>query len=126
MVREARTYCYSLPFCMIIKGNGELVLLDFNAKGNQYIANQITREDVQKCFFKRGDLYNVMFPIGKTLQYILAKTKVVPKLTGREEYKFKKVIPPITALTTPKNIRGYNHLGFFLSNCFFFSNFGRS
>lgn len=92
MVREARTYCYSLPFCMIIKGNGELVLLDFNAKGNQYIANQITREDVQKCFFKRGDLYNVMFPIGKTLQYILAKTKVVPKLTGREEYKFKKVI----------------------------------
>lgn len=92
MVHEARTYCYSLPFCMIIKENGELVLLDFNAKGNQYIVNQIAREDVQKCFFKRGDLYNVMFPIGKTLQYILAKTKVVPRLTGREEYKLKKVI----------------------------------
>lgn len=91
-VRGVRTYCYSTPFCMIIKANDELALLDLNAKGNQYLVNQIGREDIRSCFFKKGNLYDVMFPVGKTIQYILAKVNVVPKLTKREEYKLKKII----------------------------------
>lgn len=91
-VREVRTCFYSIPFCMIIKTSGELVLLDIDAKGNQSIVNQIGRKDVQRCFLRQDNLYDMMFPIGKTMQYILAKTKVVPKLTGCEEYKLKKVI----------------------------------
>lgn len=91
-VREVRTCCYSIPFCMIIKASGELVLLDINAKSNQYLVSQLGRENVRRCFFKTGDSYNTVFPIGKTIQYILAKANVVPKLTSREEYKLKKII----------------------------------
>ena len=81
-----------IPFCMIIKASGELVLLDINAKSNQYLVSQLGRGEMSGCFFKTGDSYNTVFPIGKTIQYILAKANVVPKLTSREEYKLKKII----------------------------------
>lgn len=52
-VRDAKPYRYITPFCMIIKKNGELMLLDLNAKGNQHIVNQMGRGEIRDGFLKR-------------------------------------------------------------------------
>lgn len=91
-VRDAKPYRYITPFCMIIKKNGELMLLDLNAKGNQHIVNQMGRGEIRDGFLKKGNSYEAMYSIGKTMQFILAKAIIEPKLTKYEESKLKKII----------------------------------
>ena len=91
-VRDAKPCRYITPFCMIIKKNGELMLLDLNAKGNQHIVNQMGRGEIRDGFLKKGNSYEAMYSIGKTMQFILAKAIIEPKLTKHEESKLKKII----------------------------------
>lgn len=91
-LQGVRLYRYVTPFCMIVKQNGELVLLNLSAKGNRYIINQLKRGEIRECFFKKGDRSNTVYSLGKTIQFILAKAKVAPKLTKYEEKRLKKII----------------------------------
>ena len=91
-VRDAKPCRYITQFCMIIKKNGELMLLDLNAKGNQHIVNQMGRGEIRDGFLKKGNSYEAMYSIGKTMQFILAKAIIEPKLTKHEESKLKKII----------------------------------
>ena len=52
-VRDAKPYRYITPFCMIIKKNGELMLLDLNAKGNQHRESNGKRRN-SGWIFKKG------------------------------------------------------------------------
>ena len=73
---------------MIIKKNGELMLLDLNAKGNQHIVNQMGRGEIRDGFLKKGNSYEAMYSIGKTMQFILAKAIIEPKLTKYEAVSY--------------------------------------
>lgn len=109
-VKGVRSYRYVTPFCMVVKRNKELMLLDLNAKSNRHILNQIGREQIWNRFFPENEPYNDIYSFGKTIQFLLAKTIPIPALTRREENKFKMIISKCLTDNSKKQYQKFSEI----------------
>lgn len=92
MTKALSIYRYLNPFCIIIKENDSLALLNLKSMANQKRVDKLLKNEEIKKFFKEEELSNDIYSFGKTLQYVLAKSNLNPKLTKKEEKHFQKII----------------------------------
>lgn len=90
-VKNILNYGYLNPFCIVIKQDNMLSLLNLKAENNREILCATERYHIPQFFFKKGQ-YDEIFAFGKTLQFILAKTNISPPLSMMEEMKLKHII----------------------------------
>lgn len=79
------------PFSIVLKKDGTLAFLNLKAKTNQKIVSRIRKQHILELF-AAGPGYSPYFSLGKTIQFVMAKTSVVPKLSRKEERRIQRVI----------------------------------
>ncbi len=87
-----KEYRYLMPFCIVIKQNEKIALLNLKSKVNQKRVEKILSKPASGVFFPEDDSYNDIYSFGKTLQYIFAHVDLEPSLTRQEEKKIRKII----------------------------------
>lgn len=97
--RNWKEYRYLNPYSVIVSEEGELILLDLEAPENAFVMKQMQKRAVREHFVKPVCLIRAgkdqkadIFAYGKTIQFLLAYTEIVPALTRREETRLSRVI----------------------------------
>lgn len=90
-IKDVSNYGYLNPFCIIIKQDNTISLLNLKAESNFEILRSMEKNNILQLFFPK-DQYDEIFSFGKTLQFILAKTNISPPLSKMEERKLKHII----------------------------------
>lgn len=106
-------YRYLSPYSILVLENQKLALLDLKVKENLEFVSNVQLNKLQQCFilkeqFNKSKIQSDIYSLGKTLQYILAKTIVDPKLSKREEIQLTKIIEKCTSVDSKyrfQNIR---------------------
>lgn len=80
------------PFYVILKSDNTVALLNMEAKVNRKFLNQMAEHPIIKKFRSGEESGNLFYSFGKTLQFLLAKSNLSPKLTHDEERKLQKII----------------------------------
>ena len=107
--RAGRRYRYLNPYSIVVGENGKVYLLDLDAPENESVMKKMQNRAVRRHFMK-ADLRDEpgrtpdadLFGYGKTMQFALAYTAVVPCLTRREEKKLARVIERCTESTAKR------------------------
>lgn len=92
-------YRYLNPYSVLVTKDEEIVLLDMEAKSNEFVLRNMQKQAMRSHFVKpivhmkentrqTLDLYS----FGKTVQFLLASINIRPALTKREEYRLVKII----------------------------------
>lgn len=101
--RSGRKYRYLNPYSIVVGENKRVYLLDLEAPENDPVLKKMQNRTVRNHFVRQAfagsaglagdaDLYGY----GRTMQFVLAYTAVVPKLTRGEERKMMRVISRCT------------------------------
>lgn len=90
-IKDVSNYGYLNPFCIIIKQDNTISLLNLREESNFEILRVMEKNNISQLFFPK-DQYDEIFAFGKTLQFILAKTNISPPLSKMEERKLKHII----------------------------------
>lgn len=106
MTRGLPEYRFLNPFCIVIKEDGTLALLNLKEKVNQQRVDKLFEDSVMKMFLPEDGTYSDIYSFGKTMQFILAKTNISPKLSREEEKKLSKII--LWCLTDNSKIKYQN------------------
>ncbi len=93
-------YGFVNPYCILISEDSRLYYLDMEAKSNEKILRQLSKDPVIRHYFlpeeaidsRQRNLKEELYGMGKTLQYILSVAYIRPELTKKEERKLKKFI----------------------------------
>lgn len=73
------------PFHIMIRENMTAVLADLEE-------NEIPSYSILEKFLPGNGQNSSIYSFGKTIQFLLAKTNLTPRLTRREEFQFQKII----------------------------------
>ncbi len=97
--RNNRGYRYVNPYSVLVTRDGEVLLLDLEAESNEFVMKSMQKRAMRKHFVKpiAGIKENIvltydLYGLGKTMQFILANTKLEPELKKSEERRLEKVI----------------------------------
>ena len=111
--RNWKEYRYLNPYSVIVSEEGELLLLDLEAPENAFVMKQMQRRAIRDHFVKPvcrigagKDQKADLFAYGKTIQFLLAYTEIVPALTRWEETRLSRVISRCTG----ESKRGYEDI----------------
>lgn len=101
--RGGRRYRYLNPYSIVAAEDGRVYLLDLEAPENENVLKKMQQRAVRKHFVKAvsGEESGLagdpdLFGYGRTMQFVLAYTAVVPPLTRREEKKLDRIIERCT------------------------------
>lgn len=94
-----QSYRYLNPYSILITDEEKILLLDMEAKSNEFVIRNMQKRSMRKHFVKpvvqwkegakqSADLYS----LGKTIQFLLASVDVFPSFTAFEEYRLAKII----------------------------------
>lgn len=85
--RNNRGYRYVNPYSVLVTRDGEVLLLDLEAESNEFVMKSMQKRAMRKHFVKpiAGIKENIvltydLYGLGKTMQFILANTKLEPEL----------------------------------------------
>lgn len=85
-------YGYLTPYCIVVKEDKSIALLDLRAESNAAILRKVKLASVQSLFFSQNGCEDDRYALGKTMQFLFAHAEIQPALTKREERKFQKII----------------------------------
>lgn len=90
-------YQYVSPYTMIVLEEGEISFLDVNADSNQEMIRAAGRKNIKEHFLPIGNEHWTveeleLYGFGKTIQYLLNFTEVVPTFSKAEERVLRKMI----------------------------------
>ena len=104
--RGGRRYRYLNPCSIVVAEDGRVYLLDLEAPENESVMKKMQQRAIRKHFVKTasGEENGLagdpdLFGYGRTMQFVLAYTAVVPQLTRREEKKLERIIERCTEFT---------------------------
>lgn len=103
-------YKYVLPFCIIIKQDQEISLLNLKTKANQKRLEKVISNPSISQFFPEDKSSCDIYSFGKTVQYIFACTKIVPKLTRKEEKQIRKIISKCLTQNSRKAYQSFEEI----------------
>ena len=94
-----RCYHYLYPFSVCISRDSELYLLDLEATSNDFALKNIQTRSMRQHFIKTSNhaskenrISQDLYGLGKTMQFVLAHSIVMPELTRREASKLHSII----------------------------------
>lgn len=113
--RALEAYCVISPFHLIMKMDGSIALVNAYAKVN---LKKMQNYSLEKVFplFSRGDTQEALYAFGKTMQYILAHTQLVPILKRSEERTLRKIILSCLKTNQKRKYRNFNQIEYKISN----------
>ena len=85
-------YRFLTPFYIVLKADQTIALLNLKAGANQKCIEGMTTYTFMNRFYPPNGTYNDIYSFGKTMQFLLAKTNLTPKLTWREELGLQSII----------------------------------
>lgn len=101
--RKGRSYRYLNPYSILVSEEGRMLLLDPDSPENAFIRKKMQQRAVRAHFVRpaleagrKGAAYGDLFGFGKTVQFMLACTRVTPPLTRREEFRLAKFVDRCT------------------------------
>lgn len=96
---DAQCYGYFNPFAVILTDEGGIAFLDTKDEENEELVGCMQRKSVRALFMKPERVLSLkitfdddMYSLGKTIQFLAAKCRIVPGLTRREEKTLKRII----------------------------------
>ncbi len=108
--RPVKIYQFLTPYTIIIGMDNKVYLLDTEHENNREIVRQMFDRRIQSAFFpeesigkRRPGIYHDLYTIGKTMQYMLAKTEASREMGRLEEYRMERML---RRLTGPDSMRG--------------------
>lgn len=97
--RKKTYYQYVNPYSIVVTEEGEIYFLDLEAGTNEEQLRLMQRRVIREAFLPSGESYYQkasleldIYGLGKTMQYLLAMTRPIPALCGREERRFLRII----------------------------------
>lgn len=96
-------YRYLTPFYIVLKSDQTISLLNFKAKLNQKSVHRVSMYPLLRQFYPENGTYSDTYAFGKTLQFLLAKTEINPRLTRKEIYKLQTIISKCLSPISIKN-----------------------
>lgn len=96
-------YRYLTPFYIVLKSDQSISLLNFKAKLNQKYVHRISMYPILHQFYPPNGVCSDTYAFGKTLQFILAKIEVTPRLTVIETHKLQTIISKCLSSINIKN-----------------------
>lgn len=109
-------YRYVLPFCILIRQNQEIALLNLKSKANQRRLEKVMSNPSISQFFPEDGSFADIYSFGKTVQYIFACAELYPKLSRIEERKIKKIISKCLTKDSKKSYQSFEDILIDLSN----------
>jgi len=110
-------YRFVNPYMIVLTEEGELVLIDPHAESNQELIRQMQQEAIRSSFlpaeepyYKRGSQSLDIYGLGRTMQFMLARSMIAPPLTKFEEYTFQKIIHKCLNYNSRKPYSGVSEL----------------
>lgn len=91
-VKGIGAYGYVTPYCMVVKEDKSIALLDLNAESNFSVLKNMEKQSILDTFFSSDESEDDFYPLGKTIQFLFAHVEIEPALTKKEEQKFQKII----------------------------------
>lgn len=96
---SGRNYRYTNPYSVLIARDGKILLLDLDAKSNEFVMKNMQKRAMRNHFVKpvldtmknREDTLDI-YGYGKTIQFMLANINTDPSLTRFQEYRLEKLI----------------------------------
>ena len=85
-------YRFLTPFYIVLKEDQTIALLNLKAGANQKCVERMTTYSFINRFYPPSGGYNDIYSFGKTMQFLLAKTNLTPKLTWKEELGLQNII----------------------------------
>ena len=112
-----KCYRYLNPYSVLVTREEELLLLNLEDESNDFVLRNMQKRAMRSHFVKpiihirentkqSIDLYSY----GKTIQFILANTKVEPSLTKREEHHLSKIIEKCLGENPKKQYEDLNQM----------------
>ena len=103
-------YQYLTPFCVVLKQDNTLALLNLKAKENQTRLDHLFASEEMKRFLPENNVYNDIYSFGKTIQFLLAKTELEPKLTRKEERRLQEIISTCLDIDSKYSYRNFEEI----------------
>ena len=91
-VRGMNGYGCVTPYCIVVGKDKNIAFLDLRAESNASVVRKMGQPAVRRLFFPEEESEDDFYPLGKTIQFLFAHTKMQPELTKRETYRFQKII----------------------------------
>ncbi len=85
-------YRFLTPFSIVLKADQTIALLNLKAGANLKCVEGMTKYSFMNRFYPPSGSYNDIYSFGKTMQFLLAKTNLTPRLTWREELGLQSII----------------------------------
>ncbi|MBO5461525.1 MAG: hypothetical protein J5983_07010 [Ruminococcus sp.] len=106
---NGRNYRYVNPYSVLIARDGKILLLDLEAESNEFVMKNMQKRAMRRHFVR--PVLNIMnnsdnildiYGYGKTVQFMLANTKVEPALTRYQGNRLEKMINKCLSEETKK------------------------
>lgn len=104
------SYQYVNPYSVIVSEEQKLFLLDVGSRKHEDMLHLMRRRYVREHFLAPDNQYyqkvstkEDIYGLGKTIQYIIASTEIVPSLSRWEERRFQKIISKCLNQTSKKS-----------------------
>ncbi len=112
--RALEMYCVISPFHMVMKTDGSIALLNTYAKVNLKKMQKYSLEKILP-FFSKGDTQEALYAFGRTMQYVLAHTQLVPAFKRSEERVLQKIILSCLKPNQKRKYRNLNQIEYKIS-----------
>lgn len=96
---DAKCYGYFNPYAVILTDEGGIAFLDTKDEENEELVGCMQRKSVRAPFMRPERVLSLkitfdddMYSLGKTIQFLAAKCRIVPRFTRREERILKRVV----------------------------------
>lgn len=109
-VNGISSYRFLTPFYIVLKEDQTLALLNLKAKTNQKCVERMSAHSFMNQFYPPNGAYNDIYSFGKTIQFLLAKTNLTPKLTWSEELELQSIISKCLTEKSKKQYQSFQDI----------------
>ena len=103
-------YRFLTPFYIVLKADQTIALLNLKAGVNQKCVEGMTTYSLMNRFYPPNGTYNDIYSFGKTMQFLLAKTNLTPKLTWCEELGLQNIISKCLTEKSKKQYQSFHDI----------------
>jgi len=106
-VKGISDYRFLTPFYIVLQSDQTIALLNLKAGSNQKLLDRMSANPGMNLFYPPNGTYNDIYSFGKTIQFLLAKTSLTPKLTWREEITLQSIISKCLSEKSKKRYQNF-------------------
>lgn len=117
LCKGGQNYRYVNPYSVLVTKEEKLLLLDLEAKSNEFVLLNMQKRAMRKHFMRpasspleNGTISPDLYGYAKTIQFLLANTHASPSLTKREETRLEKIIDKCLCENSKKQYENFKQI----------------